>query len=571
MSLESAQAAITGPAARILALERIAIGGWTVAAAYAALTIAVLLPILSVDVVPLANLPNHMARIHILAQIDTNPALAQHYRVNWAMQPNLAVDVLLTPLARVVSPLELGRWFTVLTVLTTISGVLVLHRVLYGRVGLWPAAIFLFIYNHVLIWGFFNFLFGAGLALWMFAGWLATADRAGRWRALFFGVACLTMFFVHLFALAIYGVLVATWEVGRLRGRWRQWRRCAPEWGLAAAQFVPAAILYLVALPPAVAQPEMDWGGAVTRLRGLWSPVLTDMSPADAFIGLVVLFAVVAGVARRWLRPHPAMLFPLVGLTLLALVVPFWVYGRFGGVWGLDVRLWVVLAFVAVAAMRFEGPVPAARALALVGLTLLAVRLYQISDHWRVYDDQIREYREAARVIEPGAIIMQAQDRLLPVYGAPGSFRDVYFHLTNYSVVDRSVFLPTLFTDPAKQPVAAAPHLAEIDTPVGWPVSVGGLRAWADPAVFDWFDGDDQVGDQRQYGYMWQDRFDYVVVLFADAPSNPVPALLQPVASGSFFAIYRVRAGGCIGDYPGSCTALRAAGYGWSLPHASLR
>jgi hypothetical protein len=541
-------------------------GGRGIVAIYVLLTAAALLPLFLVDVVPLANMPNHMARVRILAEIGQDPALAMNYRLNWALQPNLALDLLLTPLAGIVPPLELGRWFTALTMLVLIGGTLALHRVLHGRLGLWPLALFLFLYNHVLAWGFLNFLLGLGLALWLFAAWIATQGRAGWTRTLLFGAAGVALFFVHLMALGIYGLMVGAWELGRLR---REWMRIGPllrRWTVDGLQFLPAAILLFAALPPRVADPEWVWGGVIVRLRGLWSPVLYNLAELDLFLPVFVTAAGLLVVLKRWVRIAPGMGLPLLLLTVVALAAPYWSYGRFGGVWGLDVRLWVAVSFVAVAGFAFCGSKNAGRVLAAIVIGLFGARVYLIADHWRAYDRQIAEYRAAATVITPGARILQVQERAGPVAGAPGAFRDIYYHFTSYSVIDSSVFLPTLFTDPTKQPIVAAPELAEIDTPVGWPMRPGELRAWADPAVFDWFEGEDDIGDQRRYGYMWQDRFDFAVYVHDGAGGNPVPGILEPVAEGSYFSIFRVRQGTCTGDYPGTCAVLRAVGRDWTLP-----
>jgi hypothetical protein len=538
------------------------------AAIYVLLTAVALLPVFLVDVVPLANMPNHMARVRILAEIGQDPALAMHYRLNWALQPNLALDLLLTPLAGIAQPLELGRWFTALTMLVLIGGTLALHRALHGRIGLWPLALFLFLYNHVLIWGFLNFLLGLGLALWLFAAWVATQGRAGWTRTLLFAAAGVALFFVHLMALGIYGLLVGAWELGRLRRNRVEFGSLLRRWAVDGLQFLPAAALFLLALPPRVGDPEWVWGRPIDRLRGIWSPVLTNLGPLDL---LIAVFVVVAGLLlaiRRWARPADGMALPLLLLTSAALAVPYWSYGRFGGVWGLDVRLWVALSFLAVAGLRFCGPEKAGRLLAAVLIGLFAVRVYQIADDWRVYDRQIAEYRAAAAIITPGARILQVQEETSPVADEPGAFRDVYYHFTNYSVIDRSVFLPTLFTDPTKQPIVAAPERADIDTPVGLPIRPGELRAWADPAVFDWFEGEDDVGDQHRYGYMWQDRFEFIVYIHGGAGANPAPGVLELVADGSYFSIFRVRHGTCTGHYPGTCAVLRAAGKDWSLPAA---
>ncbi|MDH5411315.1 MAG: hypothetical protein OEY16_08010, partial [Alphaproteobacteria bacterium] len=502
---------------------------------YAGLMLASLAPLFLVDVVPLANMPNHMARIRILAEIGQDSALASLYRLNWGLQPNLAVDLLLTPLAGFFDPLELGRWFTALCMVTLAGGTLSAYRAINGRLDLWPAALFLFIYNHVLIWGFLNFLFGLGLGLFGFAAWVATADRGGWRRTLLFAAGGLAMFFVHLMALGIYGLMVGAWEVGRLRDRWPDWKGLLRDWSLGAAQFLPVLALFIAALPPRVRESDWIWGNPVMRIRGILSPLLTNFSPLDAVSILFVLGVLLVALSKRWLRPGRGMILPVLTLLVFALAVPFWTYGRFGGVWGLDVRLWVALSFFAVAGLRFAGPPRAGVIIAVAALVVFGARLYQVTGHWWHYNAQIAEYRAAAAIFQPGERIMQAQDIKLPVKDEPGAFRDIYYHFTSYSVLDRSVFLPTLFTDPAKQPVVAAPELREIDTPVGWPISVGGLRAWADPAVFDWFDGDIQRGDQRHYGYMWQDRFDYVVLVHGDDAENPVPELLAPVIVGSYF------------------------------------
>ena len=541
------------------------LSGRALLAVFAALMLAAVAPLFLVDVVPLANMPNHMARIRILAEIGQDPALAASYRLNWGLQPNLAVDLLLTPLAGFIPPLELGRWFTLLCMLTLAGGTLAAYRAINGRLDLWPAALFLFMYNHVLIWGFLNFLFGLGLGLLGFAAWVATGDRAGWRRTVLFGVGGVAMFFVHLMALGIYGIMVGAWEVGRLRERWPDWKGLARDWALGAAQFLPAFGLFIAALTPRVHDPEWVWGTPIVRLRGLLSPLLTNFSWEDFIPILFVAGVLLVCLPMRWLRPARGMALPILSVAAIALAAPFWTYGRFGGVWGLDVRLWVAVAFLAAAGLRFTGPRVAGVIIAVAATVLFGARLYQISGDWRVYDAQIAEYRAAAAIFKPGERILQAQNITMPVAGEPGAFRDIYYHFTNYSVLDRGVFLPTLFTDPAKQPIVVVPALKEIDTPVGWPISTGGLRAWADPALFDWFAGDYQIGDQRHYGYMWQDRFDYVVLVHGGEAENPVPELLEQVSTGSYFTIFRVLRGGCTGDYPRACERLRAAGRNWEI------
>ncbi len=147
---------------------------------YVVLALAVLLPLALVDIPGLVDYPNHLARLHILTAIDSDPALAENYQVAWGAMPNLAMDLVMQPLAAVLPLEKAGRAFVVLTMLALVIGTLALHRVLHGDIGLWPTAVFMLLYNHLLIMGFLNYLFATGLALALFAGWIAT-ERGPPW------------------------------------------------------------------------------------------------------------------------------------------------------------------------------------------------------------------------------------------------------------------------------------------------------------------------------------------------------------------------------------------------------
>src|SRR3954454_19689164 len=62
----------------------------------------ILLPLFYTLVPPLEDYPNHLARMQALASIPGNEALSQFYEVAWAPVPNLIMDLIVPPLARVV-------------------------------------------------------------------------------------------------------------------------------------------------------------------------------------------------------------------------------------------------------------------------------------------------------------------------------------------------------------------------------------------------------------------------------------------------------------------------------------
>lgn len=535
-----------------------ALAGRGVLPVYGLLYLLAIVPVLAVDIVPLADFTNHIARIHLLANIAGDPVLQSNYRLDWAIKPNLGIDILLPPLTRILPLFVVGKLFVAATLLSLVGGVAALHRVLHGKVGLWPAAAFLFLYNMTLTMGFLNFLLGLGLCLCALAGWIALRGRPAWWRIALFSAVAVVLFFTHLMALGAYGLLVGAWELSFALNPPRDWRRAVTDWSIGGAQFVAPALLLLVSLPPAPAETYVQYASPLAKLFVILAPVLSYQDMIDGILFLFVVIVIAFALLTRRFAVAANMGLPMLLLGAAAAFLPFSGYGRFGGFWGLDLRFFVILAFVAVAALDFRAR---SRSIAVIfgvsALVLFAVRIGEVTTDWRAYDAQFAEYRAAAAIIEPGSAVLQAQSRVGPIAGDRNDFAHTYDYMATLSIIDRGIFLPNFFTDPVKQPVLPAPRRAAIDTPAGTPVTLAGLRALADPSVHDWYRDDNGIVGERLYGYMWQDNFDYVVVVHDGSQGNPAPELLAPAASGSFFDIYRVIGGGCTEDYPRACGRLR--------------
>ncbi len=141
-------------------------GGTTrTALAIAALCVAVLLagPLLLVDVPPLLDYPNHLARIFLLAKGAADPLLAPIFQPHWAIIPNLAIDIVGPPLARVLPIHVAGRLMLATLLLLPVVGAVAYHRAVFGVRSLWPFAAALVACNGAfLLLGFLNFVAGAG-------------------------------------------------------------------------------------------------------------------------------------------------------------------------------------------------------------------------------------------------------------------------------------------------------------------------------------------------------------------------------------------------------------------------
>src|SRR5258708_14116308 len=217
-------------------------------AVYLILGALTLSPLFATAVPPLVDYPDHLARMWILLHAKDIPALASNYIVDWRLSPNVAMDLVVPSLARLMPLEDAGRLFVALTMASLVLGTMTLHRALYGRIGLWPLASLLFVYNSVLYWGFVNFLFTLGLALVTFSAWVASERWPAHWRALVFALPADLLLVFHLFGFGIYGLLVASYAFGKLRQARRWTGANLRTTAIVMAQFIPAVLLWAAAL-----------------------------------------------------------------------------------------------------------------------------------------------------------------------------------------------------------------------------------------------------------------------------------------------------------------------------------
>ena len=87
-------------------------------AAFAALFLVAALPVLSVELPPLFDYPNHLARMDLLSRLPASEALQRYYEVRWRIIPNLGMDLMVPTLARVMPLAWAGKTFILASLAT---------------------------------------------------------------------------------------------------------------------------------------------------------------------------------------------------------------------------------------------------------------------------------------------------------------------------------------------------------------------------------------------------------------------------------------------------------------------
>jgi hypothetical protein len=503
---------------------------------------ATLSPLLWVQVPPLVDYPNHLARMWILVHGADITDLAANYFVHWRTLPDLAIDLVVPVLSRVIPVEQAGRIFIALTMLALVGGSLTLHRALHGRFELWPICSVLFVYNAVLFWGFVNCLFATAVYLFAFSGWIATRHWRTSLRILIFSVVASFLLLLHLFAFGLYGLSVASHELAR-RIHQRGFRGLG-GWSAVCLQFAPGLMLWYTSLAHG-GPTATSYGDLVFKFYGLISPFTFGFQPApfDFFTGAVISLFLLIAIASRSLKLVPEMRFPLAAMILVAMLMP----NRMSGSWLADIRLPVALPFVIIASTRFEASQKRAVVpITAIALIVLGLRVWTVTQAWRDYDRWFAEFRTASAVIAPGTrlLIVEApvpeQKQQLP--GVPATLAKVqwvtFIHMAALAVIDRAAFVPYLFTgwttiDVTLRNDAVAQRVAVPMTPEE-------LTESADSEKAKSLDTGPNFLGERPYWRDWPQTFDFVV--WIDFAKDPKPKLkqLRLLASGSFFEIYAV-------------------------------
>jgi hypothetical protein len=512
--------------------DRSAIGWrWLVAAGL--LAVVLVIPFVLVDVPPVLDYPNHLARYFVLAHPD-DPVLSRMYEIRWTILPNLGMDVAGAALLRMTDLHVGGRILLAVSLLAPVLGAVTYHRAVFREWSWWPLASGLIAYNGAFFLGFMNFLLSLGLALMAAAMWIALQRR----NMLLVQVACgalaaAVLFFCHIFGVVFFVVLIGAHEASLLWGRYKSGVFAVRDVVVAAlagaAALSPALVLYL--LSPLNAGPASvgQWKG-LAKLWRILAPFMTTSAELTLITGVAVLSLLI--LFRRKLEFAPGLPLAMAALLLAFVAAPS---SLKGGTF-VDLRFAMMMGLLLFAGVQPRLTVrESAFAAFAVGL-LIAVRSFHIGSTWIDHRQDLADVRAAIAKVEPGSRVLAARGRPGHIVGTepeeralPGIYR-LDGHLGALLVAERKAFFPLLFADPAQQPLTVKPPFDRIAQPL------------VEPAEWPWLSEQPLSSDtllQARYLAQWPRDFDYVLLIDAAADVQPHPAL-SPLYSGNYARLYRV-------------------------------
>jgi hypothetical protein len=514
-------------------------------AVFALLAAASFLPVLLTPIPAMVDYPNHLARMYILSENGT-PDANPYYDVAWALYHNLAMDLLIPPLARLISVETATRLFLLLSQFLIVGGALLLERVVKGRVHLAGFAALMVLYCLPFSWGFVNFEFGLGAALWCIAVYLMLVERAWPLRFLVNAVFVAALFTAHFFALGIYGATLGLYELWRACDR-RSCDRRSCDRQACDRQACDRKVSYreavgrlvMLAIPVVVLFGLMQWtAGSIGSDGTTWALEFKPVWPfrimngysmtVSAATGLALMASLFLAARRGVLKLEPSGIWLAIGFAALYLAIPSSLLGTsFADLRVIPAAVLIVPAFTSLSLPSRRWTMVALAAVTGITLANLAV-VYVV---WLSYRADYAAIIASFHKIDRGSLVL---------VGGSGDGDDPPFkELTRYpmfyaptlAVHYANAFVPNLFTAVGKQPVQPRASVQRLAIPYGGPMPMRVLTAiatgWTSP-------------DLPSFIRTWHRDYDYLYVVGPHAV-NPLPDILEEVDSSARFVLYKIR------------------------------
>lgn len=490
-----------------------------------------LVPLIGLSNLPFIDMPNHLARMYVLAEIGSDENLSRYYTIEHGLFPYLGIRGFFAALSPFFGIETIGHLFAIVAALMPAVGGMALAKAIHGRITLVSLAGFAFVLNALLSFGFLNYLFSVGLVLMALALWIRL-DGVGQWLRLALFLFCVVPIagVAHLLSAGVLFGLIGAYELGRvfehkspLALRWPDVARLLPL----AVLTLPILLLLFLAVPSSnVGASGTIFGGLLTRAEALWSPFALGRSLNEICIGLLAAVPICIAYVSGLISLPARFRWMLALLAVCALLVP----AKVAGIYVIHTRLPIVvlLLFLAAARVRLaNGAQWKGAALALSFAAIVCVHVLVGTLAMRQQDARISELRAASRLIATGSRVLPAIDFASGL--RPGHVPPLYFyHLASYLVIDRSVFLPTLF---GMFSLGVTPEYERLfphqTRPVDYALlSRSGACAKPDP-------------NSTLPAWAYPSDYDYIVA-FDQKSDTPQPAGTALLHKGSFFNILKV-------------------------------
>ncbi|MFV2034462.1 MAG: hypothetical protein ACC631_05025 [Halocynthiibacter sp.] len=431
----------------VIGKEKASLKTWSVVLGFCAVSALLVLPVVLNPFLPMIDIPNHMARLEILANRN-DPFFIRYYQFEPGAISNSTMDIFVRLSGWKGDVYALTRWSVAFYLVNFLLSALVLYRIFWGRWSLWPLAAGLVAYSGPFFWGFQNFFIAVPFAIYTLALWIWCVKYPVIVRVLLLAVPVSLVYVMHSIAFAIVAISVGGFEIQKwLEGGLRDIvRKTLVALGLTIPFWFPVFHFLRSMGSDARLSGKSEFGGIFSRLDAIVSITGTpaiDLYHWVQWANLATLLLLVLPVFMfskfgSALRIHKSAHGILVALMLAALLAPEWI----SGVWGTHIRLPFVLFLVFVSAADWPGLSRRYQIVLATTLSLaLLLRVVSFDAYARLYSEETADL----------FTLFEALDDGVSLGNSPVSEREVQdfqwrrHNLEKYAIIEKRAFVPDLF------------------------------------------------------------------------------------------------------------------------------
>jgi hypothetical protein len=340
---------------------------------FALVLIGSAIPLLYPTIPPLVDLPGHMGQYRVELDDNSIPELRNFYSFHWQLIGNLAVDLLIIPMAKIFG-LELGVKLIIIAIpMLAIGGIFWISREVHGKVT--PIALFILplAYNHPFNFGFVNYSLSMALALNAFALWIRLGRlKRYRTRATLFVVLSPVLWVGHVYGWATLCIFCASWELAidldiggfSVRALLNAAGRCLP--------LTPPLLLMIIWRSGSSASSILQYSW-LDKLQW-WIMVFRDRwASYDAISAILLIVLFVGLVGTKFIALTRSLILIAIILSILYVIMPSVVFGLAYA----DMRLTPYIIIFGFLALTVEEPVSKTMryAIATTGCAFFLIRM----------------------------------------------------------------------------------------------------------------------------------------------------------------------------------------------------
>lgn len=418
-----------------------------------------LMPLWLVDVPPLMDYPNHLARLFVLTHGAGDVHLSRFYEPQWAVIPDLGIDVLGLMLLPWLSVHVAGRIIVGVVLLLPVLGAVAYGSAMAGRRSWWALGSVQVAFHQSFLLGFLNFNAGMGLALLLAAIWVRWRDHYPRWIILVALLGGVGLFFCHLMGVVFFAILAGAHEMAWIyRHRRHGGRVIALRIGASALVFSGPLILFgLSSLAREASQPGfLSLSEKFLQLQAPW----INYHPWLDAIGAGASVAVIAVLLLRHRADISLRARITLGLVALAYAIS---PAEFASVSNIDLRF-VILSGFLLFCVWAPPRVPPWAVMVLSAVFLSRIALLGML--WHGHAETITQLRQVIKAVPAGSTVHlivgpQTNMGVLSARRLSNGLR-MDGHMPALLVIERRAWWPYLFDYQSQQPITTRSPYREL-------------------------------------------------------------------------------------------------------------